>query len=97
MKKIALKFINFYQRKISPGSTKKCRFLPSCSEYGKQCYIKFNFFYATWLTVKRLIKCNPLHKMQYDPVPEEKKYRYKYDTLEDTLNKIYYNQLLNNH
>ncbi len=97
MKKLALKLINYYQKKVSPSSTKKCRFLPTCSEYGKQCYLRFNFFYASWLTLARLLRCNPFHKMAYDPVPEEKKYRYKYDTLEDTINKIYFNSLLHSH
>ena len=64
-----LKLINFYQKYPHPP---RCRYSPSCSEYAKQSYERFNFFYATFLTVKRILKCNPLFKGGYDPVPEKK-------------------------
>lgn len=54
---------------MRPG---KCRFLPTCSEYAKGCYERFNFFKATRLTIWRLLRCNPFHKMAYDPVPPVK-------------------------
>lgn len=72
MKRIALKLIDFYQKKISPTMGKKCRYMPTCSEYAKICYQRFNFFYASYLTAKRILKCNPLFDMKYDPVPEKK-------------------------
>lgn len=75
MKKLVLKFIDYYQKKISPNTPPKCRFRPTCSEYAKECFTRFNFFKASFLTIKRLLKCNPFHKMAYDPVPlpKEKK------------------------
>lgn len=72
MRKIMIKLIEFYQKHISPLSPGKCRFLPTCSQYSKECYTRFNFFYASWLTIIRLLKCNPFHKMAYDPVPNKK-------------------------
>ena len=93
MKKLIKKMIRNYQLNISPHKKKRCRFTPTCSQYAYEAYTRFNIFYATFLTIKRLIKCNPFHKMDYDPVPEEKKYRHKYDTLEETLDKIYYKSL----
>lgn len=72
MRKLMIKLIEYYQRNISPNQPCKCRFLPTCSEYSKECYMRFNFFYATFLTVKRLLKCNRFHKVAYDPVPEKK-------------------------
>lgn len=72
MKKLVLRLINWYQTKISPNTPPKCRFIPTCSEYAKECFIRFNFFKASFLTIKRLLKCNPFHKMAYDPVPEKK-------------------------
>ena len=83
--KIPLKFIDIYQREHKKSGIKKCRFYPTCSCYAKECYKNFNVFYATFLTIKRLIKCNPLHKMDYDPVPLKKEYRTKYPTLEDAF------------
>ncbi|MGL4949990.1 MAG: membrane protein insertion efficiency factor YidD [Anaeroplasmataceae bacterium] len=94
MKKIAIKLIENYQKDISPNTNKKCRFTPTCSEYSKQCYIRFNFFYASFLSLVRIIKCNPFHKMAYDPVPEKRKYRTKFDTLEDTINSLYLDTIL---
>ncbi len=72
MRKLMIKLIEFYQKGISPLRPGKCRFTPTCSEYSKECYKRFNFFKASWLTFKRIIKCNPFHKVAYDPVPEKK-------------------------
>lgn len=85
MKKWIIKMIESYQKNKAYHTVAKCRFLPTCSEYAKQCFKRFNFFYASFLSIKRIIKCNPLHKIAYDPVPLERKYRTKYKTLEDSL------------
>lgn len=73
LKKWAIKMINWYQREISPNTPPKCRFTPTCSQYAKECYENFNFFKASFLTLWRLLRCNPFHKMAYDPVPIKKK------------------------
>ncbi len=78
-----IKFIEIYEKNHSENHIKKCRFIPTCSQYSKECYKRFNFFKASFLTIIRLIKCNPLHKMAYDPVPEKNKP--KFPTLEDTI------------
>lgn len=69
----AIKLIDWYKREISPNTQPKCRFIPTCSEYARGCYEKFNFLKASFLTTKRLLKCNPLFKGGYDPVPLTKK------------------------
>jgi putative membrane protein insertion efficiency factor len=74
--KLPLKLINWYQTGISPNTTQKYRYIPTCNQYAKECYEKFNFVKASFLTTKRLLRCNPLFKGGYDPVPltkEEKK------------------------
>ena len=71
-----IKLIDFYQKGISPNQPPRCRFTPTCSQYAKECYQKFGFLKASYLTTKRLLRCNPLFKGGYDPVPltkEEKK------------------------
>ena len=46
-----------------------CRFDPTCAEYAKQAFEKYNFGKALGLTINRLRKCHPLGKSGYDPVP----------------------------
>lgn len=68
MKKLALKLIDIYQKTKNPNS-KKCKYSPTCSNYAKEAFQKFNFFKASWLTFYRIIRCNPFSKGGYDPVP----------------------------
>ena len=85
MNKFMIEKINNYQKNKLPNTPKKCRFIPTCSEYAKICYQRFGFIHASYLVTKRLIKCNPFHKMSIDNPPEIKKYRHKYKTLEESL------------
>ncbi|MBR4496996.1 MAG: membrane protein insertion efficiency factor YidD [Acholeplasmatales bacterium] len=79
----AIKFIEWYQKGISPNNPPRCRFYPSCSQYAKECYLKFNFVKASFLTLKRLLRCNKLFKGGYDPVPLTKEE--KIEALNETL------------
>lgn len=67
-----IKLIKFYQRNKGIIGTGKCRYIPSCSHYGLECYENFNFFKATFLTIFRILRCNPLSKGGYDPIPKVK-------------------------
>ncbi|MCL1827566.1 MAG: membrane protein insertion efficiency factor YidD [Candidatus Cloacimonetes bacterium] len=60
--------INFYQKCISPYLPPSCRFTPTCSNYSKEAFMKYNFFKALYLTIKRILKCNPFHPGGYDPL-----------------------------
>jgi|SRR5690554_2656114 len=73
MNKLMIKIIRWYQKGISPNTIPRCRYKPTCSNYALTAYKRFNFFKATFLTVKRILKCNPLFKKKYDPVPNKKK------------------------
>ncbi len=72
MNKIFIKLIKYYQSNISPNTIKRCRYLPTCSQYGLECFQKFCFLKALFLTVYRILRCNPLFKGGYDPVPLSK-------------------------
>lgn len=74
MNKIMIKIINFY-KKATANSNPTCRYHPSCSSYSKQAFEKHNFFYAAILSVWRILRCNPLSKGGYDPVPKTRKER----------------------
>lgn len=69
MKKVALAFIRLYQLTIRPLIGDTCRFYPSCSDYGAEAFQKHGFFRATWLTLKRIVRCNPWNPGGNDPVP----------------------------
>lgn len=71
MKKIVIKLIKLYQA-IPFSSHGHCKFYPSCSNYAIDAYQNFNFFKATFLTIKRIIRCNPWNKGGYDPIVKEK-------------------------
>jgi uncharacterized protein len=72
MRKLAIRLIEWYQQKISPNTPPRCRYTPTCSQYAKESYERFNFFKASFLTFFRILRCNPLFKPRYDPVPEKK-------------------------
>lgn len=72
MNKLPIKMIEWYQKNLSGHKQHRCRHTPTCSVYAKECYVRFNFFKASFLTTKRILTCNPLFKPKYDPVPEKK-------------------------
>ncbi len=62
--------IRLYQDKISHFLPGQCRFTPSCSAYGIQALERFGALKGTWLTIKRILRCNPWGGQGNDPVPE---------------------------
>ena len=70
MKKILLKLIEFYRRQISPNKGGACcRFIPTCSEYAYTAVERFGAIKGTALALWRLLRCHPLCKGGFDPVP----------------------------
>lgn len=69
IRKICMCLIKFYQRFLSPLKKPCCIYYPSCSSYAYEAYKKYGFFKGTYLTIWRILKCNPFNKGGYDPVP----------------------------
>lgn len=61
--------IRFYQLAISPWLPSTCRYTPTCSAYGLEAFKKYGPFKGFWLTLKRIIRCNPWGSHGHDPVP----------------------------
>ena len=61
--------IRLYQRGISPLMPGKCRFIPSCSAYAIDAIRRFGAVRGLLMASCRLLRCNPLCKGGYDPVP----------------------------
>jgi uncharacterized protein len=61
--------IRFYQGAISPYFPPSCRYTPTCSQYGIDALKKHGPFKGGWLTLRRILSCNPWGGSGYDPVP----------------------------
>ncbi|HZH94221.1 MAG TPA: membrane protein insertion efficiency factor YidD [Tissierellaceae bacterium] len=70
MTRIAILLIRFYQRVISRYilTGNNCRFYPTCSEYSLQAYKKYGFIKGSYLSAKRILRCNPFNEGGYDPL-----------------------------
>jgi len=71
MKKFLVFIIRFYQKYLS-GLKRytHCIFIPTCSEYALEAIQKYGAFKGGWLSLKRILRCNPFNKNGgYDPVP----------------------------
>lgn len=69
LEKILLFFIYFYKRAISPYRPRSCRYEPSCSSYSIEAIKKHGPFKGLYLSIKRILSCNPWGGSGYDPVP----------------------------
>ena len=71
MSKIIIKIIDFYKKYISSFLDSigiKCKYYPTCSEYSKQAILKYGTIKGLFLSIKRILKCNPFSKGGYDPL-----------------------------
>jgi len=66
---LPLLLIHFYQQTISHALGDTCRFYPSCSHYSYQAIYKYGLLKGGWMTIHRLMRCNPFNPGGYDPVP----------------------------
>ena len=64
--------IKAYRLILSPLLGTNCRFEPSCSSYALEALEKHGPLYGSWLTTRRIIKCNPWGGHGFDPVPTVK-------------------------
>ena len=69
MKHVLIFLVKFYRKWISPMRRPCCRYIPTCSQYALQALEKYGAFKGGWLAFRRIVRCNPLHKGGYDPVP----------------------------
>jgi len=69
IRKLVVVPILLYQRVLSPLLPRRCRFVPSCSEYAIQAIRKHGVLKGSWFAIRRILRCHPLHPGGYDPVP----------------------------
>lgn len=61
-----------YQLLISPALGSNCRFQPSCSQYALEALRAHGALRGSWLALRRIGRCHPLHPGGHDPVPPAK-------------------------
>mgnify|MGYP001822181338 FL=1 len=71
LRRIATVPLRFYKRYISPWLPPACRFEPTCSVYAIEA-IETHGLYGLWLAFRRFLRCQPLCKGGYDPVPQRR-------------------------
>ena len=64
-----LRLVGFYQAWISPALGRRCRYLPTCSEYARVAVERFGPWRGVVTAARRLLRCRPFGDQGYDPVP----------------------------
>ena len=70
---VVIFLIRIYQKLVAPLLPDCCRFEPTCSHYAVEALQVHGLIKGSWLTVWRLMRCQPFCKGGYDPVPPLKK------------------------
>lgn len=61
--------VRAYQLGVSPFMGRRCRFVPSCSQYAHDAVGRYGLGRGSRKAVRRLARCHPFHAGGYDPVP----------------------------
>lgn len=64
-----------YQRVISPGLPRRCRYEPTCSRYAVEAIRELGVARGAVLAVWRLLRCNPFSHGGYDPVGAQRLFK----------------------
>ena len=69
MKYLFMGLIRVYQATLSLWLGPRCRFYPSCSNYGYESFRRHGTVRGLWLTSRRLVRCHPWNPGGVDEVP----------------------------
>ena len=67
--RVLILLVRLYQITLSPLVGRRCRFLPTCSEYFIEAVRRHGALRGGAMGLWRVLRCNPLGKGGYDPVP----------------------------
>ena len=72
LRTVAVSPIVFYQRFVSPGLPRRCKYEPTCSAYAVDAVREFGVVKGFVLAGWRLLRCNPFSDGGLDPVCDQK-------------------------
>lgn len=61
-----------YRHTLSPLVGFNCRHVPTCSVYGDEALSRYGLWAGGWMTLARLLRCNPWGTSGIDNVPDAK-------------------------
>jgi putative membrane protein insertion efficiency factor len=67
----ARKLIRLYQLSLSPLVGMNCRHMPTCSHYADESIALHGVWAGGWMTLARLLRCQPFGSSGLDFVPRE--------------------------
>jgi len=70
MQRFLIAIVKAYRLLLSPWLGAACRFEPSCSVYALQALAQHGAGRGSYLTLRRLARCQPWCAGGHDPVPE---------------------------
>ena len=62
--------VQAYRHTLSPLVGFHCRHLPTCSDYADQALDRFGLWAGAWMTLARLLRCQPWGTSGLDFVPD---------------------------
>jgi putative membrane protein insertion efficiency factor len=71
MRSLLIGLIKLYQYLLSPFLGQNCRFHPTCSHYAIQAINEHGVLKGGYLSMRRIIKCQPFNEGGLDPVPQK--------------------------
>ncbi|MCB0377613.1 MAG: membrane protein insertion efficiency factor YidD [Bdellovibrionales bacterium] len=74
-KTVADFLFGFYKLFLNPILGNACCYYPSCSQYARESFHRHNAFKALALTVWRILRCHPLSRGGFDPVPLPREFK----------------------
>ena len=69
---VLIGFVKAYRLVLSPWLGSGCRFEPTCSVYSLQALERHGAAVGSYLTLKRIARCQPWCNGGCDPVPEQR-------------------------
>ena len=69
LSKLFILLVRGYQYTLSPFIGRYCRYYPTCSQYSIEAFHKHGPFKGLYLSIKRILSCNPWGGHGFDPVP----------------------------
>ncbi|WP_261618348.1 membrane protein insertion efficiency factor YidD [Microbaculum marinisediminis] len=62
--------IRVYRYTLSMLIGRRCRYLPTCSEYTEDAIRSYGAWPGLWMGIARFSRCNPWGSSGFDPIPD---------------------------